>query len=268
MSQLLPVNYSAAHAAAALGDGADSPPAPPTVDQLADWSQENYVLDVSVAASLGFPVGSLTASHQHQSLLFGVSRWLDLDTADGHVYRFGIALRALVTVTQIQAQGALTLPVVAAKVELEGARASAQLLVRGYKGDELGSLLPQWQSFGVDSYAAYMQAVSSIQAKIMSDSANIAPQLLATTVVAPTLPPSASSVGMVYALEAIAHGATLTHALDRLRTDDDGVQAAVRAAYHARVGGNDRAQPDRDTQQAARDELHGTHLSQGLFNPL
>jgi hypothetical protein len=266
MSELLPVNYSAAHAAATLGDGDGHPPAPPTVDQLADWSQENYVLDVSVAATLGFPVGSLTASHQHQSLLFGVSRWVDLDTADGHVYRFGVALRALVTVTQIQGDGALTLPVVAAKVELERARASAQLLVRGDKGDALGGMLPQWQSFGVDSYAAYMQAVSDIQAKVMSDSANLAPQLLATTVVSPTLPPSAASVGMVYALEAIAHGATLTHALDRLRTDDDGVQAAVRATYQARVGSNERAQPDQDTRQAARDELRGTHLSQGLFD--
>ena len=79
------------------------------------------MLDAGVAASLGFPVGSLTASSKHQSLLFGVSRWVDLDTADGHVYRFGVALRALVTVTQVQGDGALTLPVVAAKGKLERA---------------------------------------------------------------------------------------------------------------------------------------------------
>ena len=36
MSELLPVNYSAAHTAATLGDGDGQPPAPPTVDQLAN----------------------------------------------------------------------------------------------------------------------------------------------------------------------------------------------------------------------------------------
>lgn len=45
-------------------------------------------------------------------------------------------------VSDIKGGGALTLPVVAAKVELDGARASAQLMVRGYKGIDLGGLLP------------------------------------------------------------------------------------------------------------------------------
>ena len=99
-----------------------------------------------------------------------------------HSYRFGVALRALVVVSDIKVSGALTLPVVAAKVELEGARASAQLMVRGYVGSDLAALLPTWQSFGVDSYAQYMGAVSSLQKAIMSDAANIQPELLATTV--------------------------------------------------------------------------------------
>ena len=33
-------------------------------------------------------------------------------------------------------------------------------VVRGSKGGALGGLLPNWQSFGVDSYAQYMAAVS------------------------------------------------------------------------------------------------------------
>jgi hypothetical protein len=41
----------------------------------------------------------------------------------GHVYRFGVALRALVVVSVIKLDGSLTLPVVGAKVELEGTRA-------------------------------------------------------------------------------------------------------------------------------------------------
>jgi hypothetical protein len=43
----------------------------------------------------------------------------ELDVVSGeHSYRFGVALRALVVVSDIKVSGALTLPVVAAKVEL------------------------------------------------------------------------------------------------------------------------------------------------------
>jgi hypothetical protein len=82
-------------------------------------------------------------------------------------------LRALVVVTDIRVGGGLTLPVVAAQVELENARASAQLMVRGYVGSDVGGLLPTWQSFGVDSCAQYMTAVSTLQKAIWSDAANI-----------------------------------------------------------------------------------------------
>ena len=58
-------------------------------------------------------------------------------------------------------------------------------MVRGYVGSDLGALLPTWLSFGVDSYAQYMGAVSSLQKAIMSNAANIQPELLATTLISP-----------------------------------------------------------------------------------
>jgi hypothetical protein len=73
--------------------------------------------------------------------MLGTSRWKDI-VSGAHTYRFGVALRAIVVISDIKGDGTLTLPVVAAQVELEGARASAQLLVRGYKGNALGDLLP------------------------------------------------------------------------------------------------------------------------------
>jgi hypothetical protein len=109
-------------------------------------------------AGLGEPVSQVIASKQsvgvirtedsQLALMFGAARWKDVASGE-HSYRFGVALRALVVVSDIKVSGALTLPVVAAKVELEGARASAQLMVRGYVGSDLGALLPTWQSFGV-----------------------------------------------------------------------------------------------------------------------
>ena len=172
--------------AAGLAPGTAVPAAPAAGD-LGNWSQESYSLSVSAAASLGFPVGNLAASVQRDALMFGSSRWIDV-VAGEHTYRFGVALRALVVVSDIRGGGALALPVVAAKVELDGARASAQLMVRGYKGSDLGGLLPTWQSFGVESYAQYMSAVSDLQKAIMGDAGNIQPELLATTVVSPKIP--------------------------------------------------------------------------------
>jgi hypothetical protein len=104
-----------------------------------------------------------------------------------------------IVISDIKGSLGLTLPVVAAKVELEGAPATAQLFVRGYKGDDLADLLPSWQTFGENSYAQYMKAVSDMQKKIMADNGkNIQPELVATTVLSSTVPPAAVAVGTVY----------------------------------------------------------------------
>ena len=75
MAKMMPVNMSVAavHAAAGLSSDVEMPTVPEAPD-LDNWAQEAYSLDVSAAASLGFPVGSLTAGVQHQALMFGSSR--------------------------------------------------------------------------------------------------------------------------------------------------------------------------------------------------
>jgi len=252
MPRMTPVNMSVegVHAAAGL-PSSHQMPVVPTADELDSWAQENYSLSVSAAANLGFPVGNVSGSVQHDALMFGASRWRDVVSGE-HTYRFGVALRALVVVSEIKVSGALTLPVVAAKVELEGARASAQLMVRGYQGSDLAGLLPTWQSFGVDSYAQYMAAVSSLQKAIMSDAASIQPELLATTVFSRKVADPGEAVGSVYGLHAIAEGATLAHALDKLGVDDPDISQAVKTLYESVIGEDDRAVPSQQQQQNAR----------------
>jgi hypothetical protein len=178
-----------------------------------------------------------------------------------------VALRAIVVVSDIKGGAALTLPVVAAKVELEDARATAQLLVRGYRGDKLADALPSWQTFGVDSYAEYMRAVSNIQRMILDDSKHIEPELLATTVLSPPIPSSNVSVGVVFALHAIKQGSSLAHCIDGLPTDDNEIVATVRALYHDHIGPDqERSKPTVDQQRRADEELRGLHLSRGRFH--
>jgi hypothetical protein len=268
MVQLLPVNGTPTPPTG-IGLAAERPtiPDPPAVAELRDWSQESYDLTAQVAASLGFPVGQTTGSLSRRVLIFESSRSRDVE-GDGHVYRFGVALRVVVEVVEAKGTGGLTLPVVAAKVELEGARATSRLSVRGYRGDDLGPLLPPWTSFGVDQYAGYMKAVSDMQAKIMANSAAIDPELLATSA-APSVddqpPPAADAVAEVYALDAVAHRLPLAEALHRLPDLDDRVVAVIRDTYRRLVGGDDRTRPAEDHAGAAKEQLGGLRLRHGLF---
>jgi hypothetical protein len=261
---MIPVSMSVeeVHASAGLSDA--KVPVPPEASELADWAQEAYSLSVTAAASLGFPVGNISANLTRDVLMFGSTRWKDVASGK-HTYRFGVALRAIVVVSDIKGDGALTLPIVAAKVELESARASAQLVVRGYQGGALGGLLPNWQSFGVDSYAQYMAAVSELQKTILGDEANIQPELLATSVISPKVPDTGMAVGSVYALQAIADGATLAHAIDKLGIDDSDVLDAVKAMYRNAIGEGDRAVPNEEQRQDAASQLHGFHFSRSWF---
>jgi hypothetical protein len=261
---IMPVNLSATHVAGVVGtEGqAEEVPAAPAAEELDNWQQENYDMSVNGALSLGFPVASVDARVKSQVLVFGVSRWKDVESASGHVYRYGVSLRAVIQIRDYKADGSLTIPVVAAKVQLEGAKATASLVVRGYKGK---LALPHWDSFDVTSFGEYQKAISAIQDQITSDAENMEPELLATTAGAALSPRATSGVGTVVALDAISRGETLDDALRELakHTQDDDVVSTVKNIYTQRIGG--AGPPDPEMQQQARDELHGIHLSHGLF---
>jgi hypothetical protein len=142
MSELLPVNVTedtlVARANALAGVTAVVP-AVPNVSQLASWSQENYQLEADAAATLGFPVVHLAGQSRHRLCIFGASRWCDVNSGDGHVYRFGVSLRVLIEIDSKENQDDLTLPNIAANVQLGTASASAQLIVRA-------TTVPAWVS--------------------------------------------------------------------------------------------------------------------------
>jgi hypothetical protein len=257
MPDLMPVNIGEAtvvsRASSIAGLDPKAPPRP-EVSQLASWSQENFQLDTKAAAHLGFPVAHLGAEMQRTLLIFGSSRWADTDSGDGHVYRFGVALRVLVQVTSATVKGDLTLPSIAADVQLGNAQASAQLLVRGYNSSTLGKLLPPWQSFNVDSYATYMAAISAIQGEVMAHDENIVPQLLATTIAAPSLPSSAQSVGTVTALRGIAEGRTLHSLFEEEAEAPDEVKDAIVQKYTELGLGSDD-DPTSDMQKQSTMQL-------------
>jgi hypothetical protein len=161
---------------------------PQAGSELTDLSQENYNLEASAAVTLGFSVVSLKANVEHDVLVYQVARYKDVAGEDGTTFRFGVAVEATIVVTVEKFEGGLTLPAVAANVQLGHATASSDLAVRGYGfTPESAVTLPAWGSFDVDSYTDFQKAIDSIVAKVLFDNPNIHPVLLATTA-----PPSAS----------------------------------------------------------------------------
>jgi hypothetical protein len=184
---LVPVNMSAnaLHAEVKNQGGGDVPVAPierlhqPAAKNLATWEQESYQLSATLASKVGFPIWSASTNDTVKVMLFGTSRYLDVVDND-HTYRYGVSIRVLLEIVDSKNDAKMSLPAIAAQVELGVVQANSQLIVTGYTG-EIGNLLPKWQAFDVDAYSDYMNAVSALQTKIFSDPANAKPVLLSAS---------------------------------------------------------------------------------------
>lgn len=221
-------------------------------------------MDIHAAAKVGFPIGDVDGSVDRKVLIFGTSRWVDAETAQ-HVFRYGVSIRVLVQVSNLAVKGTLTLPMVAAHVETSDAQASAELVIRGYKGP-LSKELPKWQSFGVEQYAEYMNSVSDLQSIVMNAADDqIAPQLLATTAVADALPAADETAAIVHAVAAIAHRETLAQA----RAGQTDSAAEQVAAVYAEAGITDAdTPPDSSTSTDARDRMKSWGVDGGVHRRL
>jgi hypothetical protein len=157
-------------------------PVPATSADLTDLAQEQYNLEESAALTLGFSLANLAPNVSHDVLVYQVARYKDIAATDGNTYRFGIAVEATIVVTVDKFQGGLTLPAIAANVQLGHSTASSDLSVRGYAFQAATAItLPPWGSFDVDSYTDFEKAIDDIVAKVLFDANNIKPVLLATS---------------------------------------------------------------------------------------
>ena len=188
---MLPVNMSAgalrasiARSKGAAGVDVDSTDLPrdediPQAADLSMWEQESYQLSARAAGSLGFPLWSASTDDRVSIILFGVSRYADVNTSD-HTYRYGVAVRVLIEILDVNGTAKMSLPAIAAQVELNDLQASSLLMVSGYIGN-ISAALPAWQDFDVKSYSEYFAAITGLQKTIFDDAANMRPVLLGST---------------------------------------------------------------------------------------
>jgi hypothetical protein len=164
---------------------ASSTPLPATQDipqsgnDLTQLGQEQYNLELGIAASLGYAVFELSAGVKHDVLIFQAARYKDINVA-GETYRYGVVVEATIIATTANLKVGATLPVIAANVQLTDDQASSEIAVRGFAPAQ-PITLPPWGSFDVDGYSAFQASVTQLQKDVLFNNEQIRPVLLATT---------------------------------------------------------------------------------------
>ena len=138
-----------------------------------------------------------------------------------------------VKASNFDAEMHLSLPLLAAETQIGRAQTESTLLVNGYVGAELASLLPKPGVFDVEKYAELMDAMGRIQELVNRDVANVRPVPLQ---IAPELGPEPDrydeALGTAWALSQMAEGRSLDEAKREFPlTARVGAEAAIDRTY-------------------------------------
>jgi len=161
---------------------------------------------------------------------------------------WGCGFRFIVEVSDIELTSKLTLPAIAASMEVTALEASVRLEVKGYPGNEMWDVIPSPKPLDVDTYRMYMDAVDKIQKAFGSNPDKAVPVLLAEgsiDILAGGINDTdiEASVLVGWALERIAAGQSLTRASEELSGvgTDIGSQAAevLAQTYRSVIGSDD-----------------------------
>ncbi|GAA0910920.1 hypothetical protein GCM10009557_85270 [Virgisporangium ochraceum] len=264
--------------ASSLGAGLKVDPPPdlvdsdvPAPDDLDTWQWDQYQLETDVAAKLGLTVGGGgSLARKSRVLVAEFSRSKSVARPEGQ-WRYGVAARLVVNVSNFNSGANMTLPFVAAEAQFNRLEASAALRVEGYVGADAAKQFPNFGAFDVETYVKLMDALSSLKDSIGSDVGNIRPVRLWTWAESADSTPAVDdrlthAVGTVWALTQIAAGKPVTEAVAGYRdTDDDVAHAAIRETYASISSTDDSVDPDAQSRAHARDLLDGYRAKSGWF---
>ena len=135
---------------------------PVTRDELTDWDFSIYTYEREAAAEAGFAVGSIKVEGGYRLLVIDAARSANFVNGQ-KTEKWGYGYRLMVEVNNVETIGSLTLPAIAASVELRKAEAQVRLRVNGWKGDALWGKLPAPKPLGVDSYREFLEVAGQIQ---------------------------------------------------------------------------------------------------------
>ena len=90
-------------------------------------------------------------------------------------WRYGVAARLVVKVSNFDVGVNMTLPFIAAEAQFNRLEASAALRVEGYVGPDAAKRFPNFGAFDVETYVKLMDALTSLKDTIGADVDNIRP---------------------------------------------------------------------------------------------
>lgn len=226
------------------------------------WESHVYQLDRAAAGELGFAVGGVKITDTYGLLIMDTAR-VRTETKGLKTRRWGCGYRLVIEVSDIQAVGHLSLPAIAASVQMGTAEASVTLEVKGYKGDDLWDVIPPPKPLDVDTYKTYLTAAEVIQARFNEHPENMVEVLLAQDDASFDIllhgisdRDLVSVARIVRALTVLTEGATLAQALKDVGDNPDSTQL-VESTYKAIRAGNFESpeKPPDSEREKAREYL-------------
>jgi hypothetical protein len=209
---------------------ADADPAgePVTREQCNHWSSSIYQYEFSAALSAGFQVGAVKASDDYRLLVMDVARTTNRTVGD-KVEQWGFGYRLKIEIDKASVVASLTLPAIAASVEVKGVQASVSLEVTGYEGDDMWGPLPVPQPLNVETYKTFLDAAAKVQAVFAKRPDAAVPVLLSTGSVDSI---AANGVSQAEARDAVA----LVAMLNAAREGVDQARAVDAATAYSDIG--------------------------------
>lgn len=232
---------------------------------LTDWEQYSWTLTAEEAAEVGFTLGSVSQSAKSQVFVREFSRTTTVESPGNPQERWGIAVRLVIEATGFDGHAKLTLPALAAEVQLSSKQAECRLKVLGYRKAGIADHFPDFTSFDVESYAQIMDNMTQLRNLLgAAQDGDVEVELLQRAQITTTTASSArrEKLGVVLGLYSVSEGLTLMQALQSVRhSDPPELERGIRDAYRELVGeGHDLAAPTVAQRAAARDDLAGSWL--------
>lgn len=184
---------------------------PPTAEELDEFRDERYELQASAAARLGLAFLTGSVSGNRKSIVTDFMRGAFCTSESGSRVFYGASCRLVVDVSGFSADAKLTLPVIAAQVEMGVAKAMYRLSAKGYVG-KISDVLGASGDLNVENYVNMIKAIDILKGRIADDTANVRPRPLYLDVDQAEVDVEAGrrlSVGATFALSQIASGRSL-----------------------------------------------------------
>ncbi len=238
---------------------------------LASWETRVYQYDRTTAADFGFTMGSVKATANSRLLVMDTTRSKSIKAGD-RTELWGCGYRFQIEVSDISLTTKLTLPAIAAAMEVTALEASVRLEVKGYTGNEMWTVIPAPRPLDVDTYRTYMGAVEQIQAAFAQHPESTVPVLLAEGTVG-ILEGGISDVDIdsavlvVWALNRIHRGQKLADAAADLASDGptelgDASAEVLARTYESILGDSDsNAEPSEEAKAQAANHLGSLLMS-------